>query len=187
MDLSERPFKVWVGDPDAAAPTYLARSVIVATGASALMLGLESERRLLGHGLSTCATCDGFFFRDQDIVVVGDSQVFGLGVEEDETFSAKLQALVGRDSVVVNAGIPTYGPPEYDRVAEDLLKRRKAKTLVYVVNLANDLLEADRANVDRHAVWDGWVSAGNTPARATVEAALATPDYKVEIMVVAAK
>ncbi len=71
VDLSERPFKVWVGDPDAAAPTYLARSVIVATGASALMLGLESERRLLGHGLSTCATCDGFFFRDQDIVVVG--------------------------------------------------------------------------------------------------------------------
>ncbi|HPU39051.1 MAG TPA: thioredoxin-disulfide reductase [Microthrixaceae bacterium] len=71
VDLTEQPFKVWVGDPDAVEPTYLARSVIVATGASALMLGLESERRLLGHGLSTCATCDGFFFRDQDIVVVG--------------------------------------------------------------------------------------------------------------------
>ena len=71
VDLSERPFKVWVGDPDAPEPTYLARTVIVATGASALMLGLESERRLLGHGLSTCATCDGFFFRNQDIIVVG--------------------------------------------------------------------------------------------------------------------
>ena len=71
VDLSERPFKVWVGDPEAPEPTYLARSVIIATGASALMLGLESERRLLGHGLSTCATCDGFFFRNQDIVVVG--------------------------------------------------------------------------------------------------------------------
>jgi thioredoxin reductase (NADPH) len=71
VDLTEQPVKVWVGDPDAVEPTYLARSVIVATGASALMLGLESERRLLGHGLSTCATCDGFFFRDQDIVVVG--------------------------------------------------------------------------------------------------------------------
>jgi len=70
VDLGEQPFKIWVGDPDAE-PTYLSRSVIVATGASALMLGLESERRLLGHGLSTCATCDGFFFRDQDIAVVG--------------------------------------------------------------------------------------------------------------------
>jgi thioredoxin reductase (NADPH) len=71
VDLSARPFGVWVGDPEAAEPTYRARAVIVATGASALMLGLESERRLLGHGLSTCATCDGFFFRDQDIAVVG--------------------------------------------------------------------------------------------------------------------
>ncbi len=71
VDLGERPFKIWVGDPDAEEPTYLAKSVIVATGASALMLGLESERRLLGHGLSTCATCDGFFFRNHDIVVVG--------------------------------------------------------------------------------------------------------------------
>jgi thioredoxin reductase (NADPH) len=71
VDLSAQPFGVWVGDPDAAEPTYRARSVIVATGASALMLGLEAEQRLLGHGLSTCATCDGFFFRDQDIAVVG--------------------------------------------------------------------------------------------------------------------
>jgi thioredoxin reductase (NADPH) len=71
VDLSQRPFRIWVGDPDAAEPTHLARTVIVATGASSIMLGLESERRLLGHGLSTCATCDGFFFRDQDIAVVG--------------------------------------------------------------------------------------------------------------------
>ncbi|MFN7148020.1 MAG: thioredoxin-disulfide reductase [Microthrixaceae bacterium] len=70
VDLSERPFKIWVGPSDGP-PTYLARSVIVSTGAQALMLGLEAEQRLLGHGLSTCATCDGFFFRDQDIAVVG--------------------------------------------------------------------------------------------------------------------
>jgi thioredoxin reductase (NADPH) len=71
VDLSERPFKVWIGDPDAAEPTHLAHSVIVSTGARSLMLGLEEETRLLGHGLSTCATCDGFFFRDHDIAVVG--------------------------------------------------------------------------------------------------------------------
>ncbi|MEX1217765.1 MAG: thioredoxin-disulfide reductase [Acidimicrobiales bacterium] len=71
VDLSERPFKVWIGDVNAPEPTHLAHSVIVSTGARSLMLGLEEETRLLGHGLSTCATCDGFFFRDHDIIVVG--------------------------------------------------------------------------------------------------------------------
>jgi thioredoxin reductase (NADPH) len=66
VDLSTRPFTVWAADD-----MYLARSLIVATGAQAKMLGLERERALLGHGLSTCATCDGFFFQEQDIAVVG--------------------------------------------------------------------------------------------------------------------
>ena len=70
VDLSERPFKVWVGDPDAPEPTYLGKSIIVSTGAQSKMLGL-GEERLLGHGVSTCATCDGFFFREHHIVVVG--------------------------------------------------------------------------------------------------------------------
>jgi thioredoxin reductase (NADPH) len=65
------PFGVWVGDPDTVEPTYLGRTIIVSTGAQALMLGLENEQRLVGYGVSTCATCDGFFFRDQDIAVVG--------------------------------------------------------------------------------------------------------------------
>ncbi len=71
VDLSARPFGVWVGDPDADEPTYRAEAVIVSTGAKALMLGLPAEERLLGHGLSTCATCDGFFFREHNIAVVG--------------------------------------------------------------------------------------------------------------------
>ena len=71
VDFSARPFGVWVGDPDAAEPTYTAQSIIVSTGAQSLMLGLPEESKLLGHGLSTCATCDGFFFRDHDIAVVG--------------------------------------------------------------------------------------------------------------------
>jgi len=71
VDLSAPPFGVWVGDPDAAEPTYRGKTIIVATGAQSLMLGLENEQRLVGYGVSTCATCDGFFFRDQKIAVVG--------------------------------------------------------------------------------------------------------------------
>src|SRR6478672_5939114 len=63
VDLSNRPFGVWVGDPDTPEPTYLAKTIIVATGAQSLMLNLPNEQRLLGYGVSTCATCDGFFFR----------------------------------------------------------------------------------------------------------------------------
>ena len=66
VDFSERPFRVWVGDDE-----YRARAVIVSTGARALMLDLPNEQRLLGYGVSTCATCDGFFFRDEEIAVVG--------------------------------------------------------------------------------------------------------------------
>ncbi len=71
VDLSNRPYGVWVGDPDTAEPTHQANAIIVATGAQSLMLGLERESELVGHGLSTCATCDGFFFRDHEIAVVG--------------------------------------------------------------------------------------------------------------------
>jgi len=66
VDFSQRPFKVWVHDDE-----FLADSIIVSTGARSLMLGLEAESALIGHGLSTCATCDGFFFRGQEIAVVG--------------------------------------------------------------------------------------------------------------------
>jgi len=71
VDLSSSPFGVWVGDPTAETPTFLSDSLIVSTGAKALMLDLPNEINLVGHGLSTCATCDGFFFRDQEIAVVG--------------------------------------------------------------------------------------------------------------------
>jgi thioredoxin reductase (NADPH) len=71
LDLSASPFGVWVGDPAADGPTYTADALIVATGARSLMLGVPGEDRLLAHGVSTCATCDGFFFRGLEIAVVG--------------------------------------------------------------------------------------------------------------------
>jgi thioredoxin reductase (NADPH) len=71
VDLSSRPFGVWVGDPNAAEPSYAAEALIISTGAKSLMLNLPNEERLLGYGVSTCATCDGFFFREREIAVVG--------------------------------------------------------------------------------------------------------------------
>ena len=66
VDFSERPFRIWVGEVE-----YRADAVIVATGASALWLGLPSEEAFRGRGVSACATCDGFFFRGRDVAVVG--------------------------------------------------------------------------------------------------------------------
>lgn len=72
VDFSSSPFRVWAGDPSTGEPVeHRARSVIVSTGARSLMLGLPAEERLLSRGVSTCATCDGFFFRGQDIAVIG--------------------------------------------------------------------------------------------------------------------
>jgi hypothetical protein len=102
-----------------------------------------------------------------NVLVVGDSQVFGLGVQEGETFSAKLEGLLpGRR--VINAGVPTYGPLEYNAMAERWLEKTGGKTLIYVVNLANDLFEAARPNTERHKVWDGWaVRAPTAPVHVT--------------------
>src|SRR5438445_7421302 len=66
VDVSKRPFKIIAGKD-----TYEARSLIVAAGASARLLGLKGERELIGHGVSTCATCDGYFFRGKPIAVIG--------------------------------------------------------------------------------------------------------------------
>ena len=92
VDFKERPFRLWVGDDE-----YTADAVIVATGASALWMGLPSEEAFRGRGVSACATCDGFFFRDREIAVVGGGDT---ALEEAlflTKFASKVTMLVRRD------------------------------------------------------------------------------------------
>ena len=122
VDFSARPYRLWARGVE-----YRAQSVIVATGASAIWLGLESETRLRGRGVSACATCDGFFFRDKEIAVVGG----GDSALEEATFltrfASKVHLLHRRDAfrgsrimiqrAVENPRIEIH----YDTVVEEVL------------------------------------------------------------------
>ena len=84
-DFSNNPFKIWVNDDE-----YKADTIIISTGASARLLGLDSEKELMGYGVSACATCDGFFFKEKEVLVVGG----GDSAAEEAIFLTKFASKV---------------------------------------------------------------------------------------------
>lgn len=141
VDLSERPFKVYVGEK-----IYQAKALIITTGAKAKMLGLPSEEKLLGHGVSVCATCDGAFFKEQKVAVVGAGDTAMEEATFLTKFASKVYVLVRKSEGEVKASKIMYKRAKenekieflYNTEVKEILGEEKVSGLRIVNNKTNE-------------------------------------------------
>jgi thioredoxin reductase (NADPH) len=151
VEFASRPFRVWSNDQE-----FLADTVIIATGASAKWLGLPSEQRYMGHGVSACATCDGFFFRGLEVVVVGGGDTAMEEANFLTRFATKVTIVHRRDRLRASKIMQdrTLANPRiavlYDSVIEEILGKeeggRKSVTGVRVKNVRTGALSEYRTD-----------------------------------------
>lgn len=104
------------------------------------------------------------------VLLLGDSQMFGYGVAYEASLAGRLPALLGREAEVLNAAVPSWGPPEYEKILAELGPRYRPEVVLFVANLANDWFEASVGNERRTSAQDGWAvraSPQGTPAAAS--------------------